>query len=299
MLLDRHDHVGEHRRAAGTGDGEQIWETCHLKPQKGRRARRPRVAQGLTASTGDVDPVERAGHRIETGGEHDVVDMVVHPIDDDRRLGDLLDGCRRYVDQRDVRPVEGAEVVGVDHQPLAADGRVGTQHRCRLRIVDDLGDARTDIRGRRRVGFGVQQQVVERAEKEQAADLPPSVVGGPALLLRHVHRAAVQARHMATEAGAGVTRRLAPLDIVGLDRRNLLRVERLVVSRYGVRRGALEHDDLISLLGDQRDRLHSGTSRADHRHAATSEVDSLMWPSTRVEGPTAELVATRDGREVR
>ena len=104
---------------------------------------------------------------------------------------------------------------------------------------------------------------------------------------------------MATEAGAGVTRRLAPLDIVGLDRRNLLRVERLVVSRYGVRRGALEHDDLISLLGDQRDRLHTGTSRADHRDAATGEVDSLVWPSTRVECPTAEIVAARDGREVR
>ena len=191
MLLDRHDHVGEHRRAAGAGDGEQVRETRHLKPQKGRRTRRPRVAQGPTASAGDVDPVERAGHRIETGGEHDVVDMVVQSVDDDRRLGDLLDGRRRHVNQRDVRPVEGAEVVGVDHQPLAADGRVGTQHRCRLRIVDDLGDARTDIRGRRRVGFGVQQQVVERAEKEQAADLPPSVVGGPALLLRHVHRAAV------------------------------------------------------------------------------------------------------------
>ena len=44
VLLDRHDHVGEHRRAAGTGDGEQVRETCHLKPQKGRRARRPRRA---------------------------------------------------------------------------------------------------------------------------------------------------------------------------------------------------------------------------------------------------------------
>ena len=299
MLLDRHDHVGEHRRAAGAGDGEQVRETRHLKPQKGRRTRRPRVAQGPTVSAGDVDPVERAGHCIETGGEHDVVDMVVQSVDDDRCLGDLLDGCRRYVDQRDVRPVKGLEVVGVDHQPLAADGRIGTQHRCRLRIVDDLGDARTDIRGRRLVGFGVQQQVVERAEKEQAADLPPSVVGGPALLLRHVHRAEVQARNMTTEAGAGVTRRLAPLDIVGLDRRNLLRVERLVVSRYGVRRCALEHDDLISLLGDQRDRLHTGTSRADHRDAATGEVDSLVWPSARVECPTAEIVAARDGREVR
>ena len=68
VLLDRHDHVREHRRAAGAGDREQVREPGRVEPEVGagpgaptRRAaagrRRPRMSMRMSAPVIASKPV--------------------------------------------------------------------------------------------------------------------------------------------------------------------------------------------------------------------------------------------------
>ena len=119
------------------------------EPEVGARAVGPRVAERQAVAAPDVDAEQRAGHRVEAGGEHDGVELV---------LARRSCGCRDVVistigvffrsTRVHVRPVVGLEVVGVDAQPLAADGLVLRGER-----LGDLGvvhDLRGSCRGRTR-----------------------------------------------------------------------------------------------------------------------------------------------------
>ena len=76
VLLDGVDHVGQHRRAAGAGDEEQVRETGHRQPEIGLRPLGPGLAEVRAARALDVDGEQRAGHGVEPGREHDGVDLV-------------------------------------------------------------------------------------------------------------------------------------------------------------------------------------------------------------------------------
>ncbi len=77
VLLDAHEHVGEHRRAPRAGDGEQVREPLHAEPEVGARAGRPGVLQGAALAAADVDAEQRAGHGVEPGGVDQHVEVVV------------------------------------------------------------------------------------------------------------------------------------------------------------------------------------------------------------------------------
>ena len=81
--------------------------------------------------------------------------------------------------------------------------------------------------------------------------------------------------------------------VVGLDLRDLLRVERPVVRRHRVGRGALEHDELVGLLGDDRDRLDRRGAGADHADPLAGEVDALVGPAAGVVRLALERVERR------
>ena len=125
VLLDRDDHVAQHGRTAGPGDGEQVREAGNHQPEVRAGSVGPPVAQRDALATTDVDAQQGAGHRIEAGGEDDRVELVIVVGCADAGAGELDDGRLLQVDERDVRSVVRLEVVDVDAKALGrrTDGR--------------------------------------------------------------------------------------------------------------------------------------------------------------------------------
>ena len=92
VLLDRHDHVGQHRRASGPGEGEEVRETDGRETEVGRRTVGPLLPEGDPVPSGDVDADERTRHGVESSGVDDGVEPegLVQCVDP--RLGDRGDG---------------------------------------------------------------------------------------------------------------------------------------------------------------------------------------------------------------
>lgn len=141
------------------------------------RAVGPLVAQREAVGAPDVDGVQGAGHRVESGRHDDDVDVVRDPVlGTDPALGHPVDRPLGEVDQGDVVLVEHLEVAGVDAHPLAGDrvrargeplGEFGALHL--------LADPGADVLGDGLVGLRVPQQVAEAATEAQAADVPAAV----------------------------------------------------------------------------------------------------------------------------
>ena len=55
VLLDRHRHVGQDRRAARAGDGEQVWEAGNLQAEIIARPGTPDLFQGQAMRALDVE----------------------------------------------------------------------------------------------------------------------------------------------------------------------------------------------------------------------------------------------------
>lgn len=68
------------------------------------------------------------------------------------------------------------------------------------------------------------------------------------------------------------------------------RVEPVVLRRYVVVRGALEHPEVRGLRGHLGDHLHPGGARADHAHAQLGEVDLVVGPGPRVVPSAPEIL---------
>ena len=67
------------------------------------------------------------GADLEAGGVDQAVELVLDAVRDDAVLGDALDALAVRVDERDVRAVEGVEVLVVEAGPLAELAVVGLQ----------------------------------------------------------------------------------------------------------------------------------------------------------------------------
>ena len=140
MLLDRLDHAGQHRRAAGAGDGEQIGKARRRHAEIGPGSGAPFLGQRQAVAAGDPDLVERARHRGKAGGADDGVERIFDAVDFDAVRGEALDRRLRDVDQLHVRQIVGLEVAGIDAQPLAAEDVVRAQQVGGRRILDDAAD---------------------------------------------------------------------------------------------------------------------------------------------------------------
>ena len=150
----------------------------------------PFVPKALPAAAGDLDLGQRAGHRVEPGGENDRVHL-------DRLAGganpvgrDLLDRMRADIDQPDVVAVIGLIIVGIDAQTLGADRMIlRSQKFGRLRIVDDGPDLVAHELRRALVGLGIDDQIGERSQEiHTAALLPQRFEDGVDLVLLQIHR---------------------------------------------------------------------------------------------------------------
>ena len=97
VVLDAHDHVREHRRALRSVDREQVREPHGLQAEQGVWSVGPRVAEQHAVASADVDAEQRAGHGVETGSEHDEVDVEVTLRGLHSGLVDRLEGGREAV----------------------------------------------------------------------------------------------------------------------------------------------------------------------------------------------------------
>ena len=227
VLLDRGHHVGEHRWAARARDQEQVGEARRADAEIGARPLGPLLAQRAAAGAADVDREQRTGHRVEAGGEHDRVDLVLHAGDAHAPRRDRFDRGLRDVDQRDVRPIERRVVAGIHAQALAADHLLGRELRRERRIPHYLADLRAHELGGGLVRLVIEEQVAERGDEPESADPPPLFVdpvalGGVDLVGQHRVR-----REVGAERLRGIA--LAEARVVRLHLAHELGIERGVV----------------------------------------------------------------------
>ena len=95
MLLDRRQHVGQHRRAARARNDEQIGKSRDAQAQIGTRPLRPCVGEPRALFAANVDAGERTGHRIEADRVNDRVESVGFAAGDQAVACDLPE--RRFV----------------------------------------------------------------------------------------------------------------------------------------------------------------------------------------------------------
>ncbi len=243
---------------------------------------RPRLAERLAVAAGDVDTDDRAGHRVEAGGEHDRVELhrlaAARPGHVDSGLGDGRDRLGVQIDEADVREVVRLVVAGVEAGSLRREVVVGgAQHLSDGGVVHDRADLAVDEAAHRVVRLGVDAHVVVRLEECQFAALPHLLERGLTLLVGHGERTGV-----GRGPGHADARVAGLLPVAG----GILAVlgeaflgDRSVVSGDREVGGALEHGQLIGLRRDDRDRLDAGRPGADHGDTLAGEVDTVVGPT--------------------
>ena len=92
--------------------------------------------------------------------------------------GEFFDRVFAYVDQADIGPVKGCVIAGVDTQALAAERVLRRQQLRRRRVAHDGSDLATHEFGGQRVGARIEQDVVKRPQKAEAADAPACLEPG-------------------------------------------------------------------------------------------------------------------------
>ncbi len=298
VLFDRDDHVAEHRRAAWSRDGEQVREASDHEPEVGAWSVGPPVAKRDAVVAPDVDAEQGAGHCVETCGEDDRVELVVAVGRADAGGGELDDGGLLQVDEGDIRPVVGLEVVDVDAQALRAEGVVGRGERRRdLRVVHGRADLLAHELGGNLVRLLVEEEVDETAEKGDATRLPaPLELRGP------LFGRCVEEQLWVEHVGAAEARRAGELTELGEVRVTpllALVIDRTVVRGDAEVRCALEHGELRGLFGDLRYRLDRRRTGADDPDSHAREVDALVGPLTRVVRRALEDLSAVEARPLR
>src|SRR5688500_2517372 len=280
MLFDRDRHVAEYRWTAGTGDHEKVREAGRGDSQVGLWSGGPFLFERNSALTADIDLKVGAGHRIEAGSEHDNVKIIVCGCRANAALGNLLDGRLPDIYQGDIVTVVGLEVFGVDEGAFRSKWVVfGDQLLGRGGILDDFPNLRPNEFGRRLVGPAVRHDVVERRLDELKSSLLPRFFkNGVPLFLTGCQGRPVDRRVRGTPNRCF---RLVPyLIVVGLDVVEERFVDRPMASRDRVLRGALEHEQMLGLSSDHRDRLHAARTRSDHANALSAQINTVVRPGT-------------------
>src|SRR6267154_3663249 len=182
VLLDRWQHVGEHRGTTRPGDREEVWEAGDTQAEIGLRTLAPLLLECLAANAADVNLQQRPGHGIEAGGENDRIDSVFLTLCPNADRRDGLDRLATDVDQSDIRAVEGFPVTGVDAEPLAADHVAWREQLGDLRAVHDLADLSAHELRSQVVGRLVVEQVAEGSYEGEASIGPARLELAPASL---------------------------------------------------------------------------------------------------------------------
>ena len=166
-------HVVEHAGRAGAMHHEQVGETRDHEAQVVVVALAPPLLEAQAGASLRVEAQEGAADGIETGRQHQHV-QVAHAC---RRAypgwGDALDGILPQVNQGHVLAVVGLEVAIVEHRTLGGHVVVGHQLVGGGRVAHDFADLAAHEIGDHAVGLLVGQQVrVVVNDELQGAFLP-------------------------------------------------------------------------------------------------------------------------------
>ncbi len=295
VLLDRHRHVREHRRASGARDGEEVREPDGHQAEVRGRAVHPLLLQREAVATGDVDRDQRAGHRIEAGRVDDGVELERLTRGVDPGLGDRRERILPEVDEPDVRQVVGLEVARVEARPLGAERVVlGAQRLRRRRVVSRST----------RIFSRIISATMSFASGLTAwsAKMPRMLNSSPAAYAssKRARRsssetiAAVSSSELDGDAATRQLRLVAVGGAVGFESRETVGRRGAVVRGDRERRRALEHRQLRGLRGDERDGLHARRPGADDRDSLPREVDAFVRPTAGEVHLAAEAIGTLD-----
>ena len=238
----------------------------------------PFVLEGHTVRPGDGHRHERAGHRVETGGKDDRVELERLLGGVDTSLGDRRNRGPAQVDQPDVGQVEGLEVAAVQARTLGTERVVLRAERVGdVRVADNGAYLLPDHPGDMLIGDRVDALVAEHPEdREQLARLPRGLEALAADLLRRGHAADIGelARYAAPGPAGGLAVAVAIRGELG----HAVRRRGAVARGNGEVRRPLEHGQPGGLAGDQRDALDSGGAGPHDRHPFPAEVHPVMRP---------------------
>ena len=286
--LDAARIVGRGRAALRAGRHQHVGEAVDHHAEEGRDGGAPLVGELHAARALDVDLVEGAGDGVEARGVDDDVELVVALGGAQALLGDAHQRRLADVDQPDVGPVEGLEVVGLHRHALHAEAVVARDQLLGdLGILDPPADALGDVFGELGVGLLVGEDLAEvrqpDAEARPVVELVPQ--RQPLLAAHLVEAAAVGLVHEAARRAraGGEDLVVAPADVG-----HLALGDRPVVERAAPVRPALEDGELAHLVGDLADHLDAGGAGADHGDALARHVDRLVRPVEGMERPALE-----------
>ncbi len=163
------------------------------------------------------------------------------------------------------------------------------QHGVLHPLADAVGDVLREL--------GVGRLVEEDLEEVLQPDAEPGAVVEPvpqlhALLPAHVPEA--PAVGVVFEAGGGAAALGEDVVVAAADVGHLLVGDQAVVERGGPVGPALEHHQLLGLLGDLGDGLDGGGAGADHGHPLARQIHRLGRPIESVEGRAGEGVHALD-----
>ncbi len=235
-----------------------------------------------------AEPLVQIRRDFESGGVDQQVHRVLDTIDDRPRGGDLVDTASFCIDEVDVGPVEGCEIVVMKADAFAVFAPIRLESLGRLGIVDDRLDSLSDglhhleIDALECLGFLLRPGTPLRVDPH---DICPSVI-------HHVH------------FGLGTGDRLREIDdpVVlpsGLEALKPLDVGGLLVANAHRARCALKDEDFLGSPGQLRHDLHSGSSGADDADTLVGQlIHRFVWssagvvvvPPTGVEGLALESI---------
>ena len=167
-----------------------------------------------------------------------------------------------------------------------------------LRVVDPLTNLAGHELGRERIGALVRQDVPVIADPNTESGFGIQLLPESLPLFRRGVEGAARVWGVDETAGrlpaASINFLVAGFDVLLLFRRDLRIMQRC--RPVGM---ALEHGQMFSRLGDFRNRLDRGRTRADDTHPLALERYRLVRPAGGVEGLAPEVVAARNVGECR
>ena len=218
-----------------------------------------RQRNSVTARDLHADAPRIIGADLEARRIDQAIELVFLARDDDSVLGDALDALAGRVDQMNVRPVEGLQILIVEARPLAELVVPGLQRVGRHLVLHDLVDACAnplhllivgELDQRLRVLDLLARALLAARQQQDVADqICPAVVD-----------------HVLVEFLAGddggeiVDARLLP---AGPEARRPCGIGRPVVAHVDGRGRALEDEQVFRARAQMRHALHGGGARAD------------------------------------
>ena len=164
-MLNRDDHVRQHRRAAWAGDGEQVGETVNGETQIVHWASTPGIGKPLPAAATNISTQERARHRVKSSSQHDDVEFKFFSVGNQSIFCEAINFCQANVYKFHVVSVKCLVITRVDYQSLATDHGVRLQAYGNFFICNDRSDLVAHPLRNSLIGCPVDHCIVETSQK--------------------------------------------------------------------------------------------------------------------------------------